>query len=181
MTSSGIDRAPVIEAERLRLRAHTASDFDACLSMWGDPDVFRYIGGRAFSVEEVWQRVQRYAGSWALLGFGFWIIEERTTGLMIGEVGLMDAKREIEPPFGEDREVGWALVPGAQGKGYAGEALAAALSWEQQVFNAPRLVAMIHPDNAPSIRLAVRHGFVERLRTTYKGTPTIQFERRKQA
>ena len=42
----------------------------------------------------------------------------------------MDAKRDIDPPFGEDRELGWALLPEAHGKGYASEALQAALEWE---------------------------------------------------
>jgi RimJ/RimL family protein N-acetyltransferase len=181
MTSSGFDRAPVVETTRLRLRAHTAADFDACLPMWNDPIVTRFIGGRAYTGEEVWQRIQRYAGSWMLLGHGFWVIEEKSSGKLIGEIGLMDARRDIDPPFGEDREIGWALLPEAHGKGYASEALEAVLAWESQVFNAPFLVALIDPDNTPSIKLAHKFGFVERARSVYKTIPTIQFERRRPA
>lgn len=179
MTSSGFDRAPVVETERLRLRAHTADDFAACLPMWNDPIVTRFIGGRAYTGEEVWQRIQRYAGSWALLGHGFWVIEDKATCKLIGEIGLMDAKRDIDPPFGADREIGWALLPEAHGKGYASEALEAVLAWESRVFNAPFLVALIDPDNTPSIKLAHKFGFVERARSVYKTIPTIQFERRR--
>jgi RimJ/RimL family protein N-acetyltransferase len=179
MTSSLFDRAPVVETERLRLRAHTAGDFAASIPIWNDPIVTRFIGGRPYTPEEVWQRLQRYAGSWVLLGHGFWAIEDKATGKLIGEIGVMDAKRDMNPPFGDDRELGWALLPEAHGKGYASEALRAALDWEARVLGAPCLVAMIDPDNAASIKLAEKFGFVERARTTYRGVPTIQFERRR--
>ena len=179
MTSSGFDRAPAIETERLRLRAHAASDFDASVPMWNDPIVTRFIGGRPYTREEVWQRLQRYAGSWVLLGHGFWAIEDKVTRKLIGEVGIMDAKRDIDPPFGADREFGWALLPEAHGKGFASEALQAALDWESQHLGGDCIVALIDPDNAPSIRLATKFGFTERARTTYRGVPTIQFELRR--
>ncbi len=181
MTSSEPRLAPVIETARLRLRGHRADDLAACLPLWNDPIVTRFIGGRSYTQEEVWQRVQRYAGSWVLLGHGFWVIADKASDGLIGEIGIMDAKREIEPPFGDDRELGWALAPDAHGKGYASEALAAVLDWEKQVFNAPFLVALIDPDNTPSIRLAEKFGFSERARSVYKNVPTIQFERRRPA
>ncbi len=179
MISSRPSLAPVVETPRLRLRGHVAEDLSAALSLWSDPVVTRFIGGRPFTHEEVWQRLQRYAGSWVLLGHGFWVIEEKASGRMIGEIGVMDAKRDIDPPFGEDRELGWALSPEAHGKGFASEALQAAIAWEKQTFDAPCVVCMIDPANTPSIRLAQKFGFTERTRTTYKGTPTILFERRR--
>ena len=39
--------------------------------------------------EEAWARLLRYAGHWALLGYGFWLVEDRTTGSFVGEVGVM--------------------------------------------------------------------------------------------
>ena len=179
MTSSGFDRAPVLETERLVLRGHVASDLQACLPMWNDPIVTRFIGGRAYTLEEVWQRVQRYAGSWALLGYGFWVIEEKTSRKLIGEIGIMDAKRDMQPPFGNDLELGWALLPEAHGKGYASEALAVVLDWERRELAGTCLVALIDPDNAPSIKLANKFGFKERSPTVYRGVATVQFERRR--
>jgi RimJ/RimL family protein N-acetyltransferase len=107
------------------------------------------------------------------------VIEEKAGGKLVGEIGIMDAKREIDPPFGDDRELGWALMPDAHGKGYASEALAAVLDWERDTFKAPCLVALIDPDNMPSIKLAEKYGFRERVRSVYKSVPTIQFERRR--
>ena len=86
---------PVIETERLRLRAHRPDDFAACAAMWALPDVVRYIGGKPFSGEEVWSRVLRYAGHWQWMGFGFWALEEKATGSFAGDLGFAEFKREI--------------------------------------------------------------------------------------
>jgi RimJ/RimL family protein N-acetyltransferase len=177
MTSSGIDRAPLIETDRLRLRAHAVSDLPFCAAMWRDPDVIRFIGGKPFTREEVWARMMRYTGMWVMMGHGFWAVEEKASGRLIGEVGIMEARRDMEPSFEGEPEIGWAFVPAAQGKGYAAEAVGAALAWADKSLDAPMLVCIIDPGNAASIRLANKFGFRERVRTTYHGGPTIQFER----
>jgi RimJ/RimL family protein N-acetyltransferase len=176
MTSS-FDRAPRIETERLVLRAHTPDDLPVCAAMWSDADVVRYIGGRPFSREEVWARLLRYAGMWVVMGHGFWAIEEKASGRLVGEVGIMEARRDIEPSFEGEPEVGWALMPAAHGKGYASEAVAAALAWGDRHLEAAQMMCIISPENAPSIRLAVKFGFRERAQTTYHGSPTTEFER----
>lgn len=178
MTSSATDGlAPVIETSRLRLRPHVVSDFDACFAMWSDPIVTRYIGARPQTSEEVWARVMRYAGMWSLIGMGFWVIEERGSGEFLGEVGVMDARRDMSPPFVDEPEVGWSLRPAVQGRGFASEAVAAAIAWAETILDPPKLVCIISPDNAPSLRLARKLGFFERLRTTYHEESTIQLER----
>lgn len=145
--------------------------------LWSDPIATRFIGGRTYTREEVWQRLLRYAGSWTLLGYGFWAIEDRVSGRLIGEIGVMDAKRDIDPPIRDELEAGWALMPASQGKGFASEALAAALAWSDGSLGRPRLAALISPDNLPSIKLAERHGFKVRDRTRYRGEPAVVFER----
>lgn len=173
-----ISNAPELLTDRLRLRAHTVSDFNQVAAMWADPDVTRFIGGKPQTREEAWGRLLRYAGMWALTGKGFWVIEDRTTRAWLGEVGVMEAQRAMDPPFAPDEsEVGWSLLPSSQGKGYAQEAVVAAMAWADRTLKPSRLVCIINPDNAPSIRLAGKLGFRERTRTTYHGSPTIQFER----
>jgi RimJ/RimL family protein N-acetyltransferase len=52
------------------------------------------------------------------------------------------------------------------------------LAWGEAHFGqGARTVCMISPDNAPSIRAAQKAGYREFARTTYKGSPTILFER----
>ncbi len=90
--------AAVIETARLALRRHRRDDLEACAAMWGDPIVTRHIGGKPFSVEEVWARLLRYAGHWSLMGFGYWVIEEKSSGRFVGEVGFSAGARRISAP-----------------------------------------------------------------------------------
>ncbi len=52
--------------------------------MWGDSVVARYVGGKPLSEEETWTKLLRYVGHWAVLGFGYWVVEEKATGKFVG-------------------------------------------------------------------------------------------------
>ncbi len=181
VVAQGVE-VPVIETERLRLRGHRPDDFADCVSMWADPLVTRYIGGKPLSEEDVWARVLRYLGHWAWLGFGYWVVEEKATGEFAGEMGFSDWKREIQPSLKGVPELGWVLATRVHGKGYATEAARAAITWgDTNIVTAQpalgKAVCIIHPNHARSIRVAEKCGFKEVLRTTYKDEPTILFAR----
>jgi RimJ/RimL family protein N-acetyltransferase len=148
----------VLTTERLTLRPHMLADFAESAALWGDSQVTRFIGGRPFTPEEVWSRLLRYAGHWALLEHGFWVVRERLSGAFVGEVGLQDARRDMAPPLNAP-EMGWVLSPTAQGKGYATEAVRAALAWGEGHFGHARSVCIISPDNLASLRVADKTGF----------------------
>jgi RimJ/RimL family protein N-acetyltransferase len=168
---------PLIETERLILRGHRPDDFVDSLALWTDPEVTRFIGGKPSTREEVWSRLLRYAGHWALLGFGYWAVTEKETGRFLGEVGFADFKREMEPSLDGMPEIGWVIAPHGQGKGYATEAVQAAIAWGDAYFNSRRTACIIAPENQPSIRVAEKCGYREFCRTTYKDKPTIMFVR----
>ena len=168
---------PTVEAARLRLRGHRVEDLGDCAAMWADASVVRHIGGRPFAAEETWSKILRYAGLWALLGYGYWAIEEKASGRYVGNVGFADFKREVQPSFDGAPEIGWALAPWAQGKGFATEAVGAATGWGDRHLAAAATVCMIDPDNAASIRVAQKCGYREFARATYKNQPTILFRR----
>jgi RimJ/RimL family protein N-acetyltransferase len=170
---------PTLETERLILRPHRLADFDIYVEMWADPDVVRFIGGQPFDRENSWSRFLRTAGGWHYLGFGFFAIEEKATGLFVGEAGFHDLHRSLVPDIEGTLEAGWALMPTGQGWGYATEAMAAAIGWAEAAFPDQRMTCIINPDNLPSVRVAGRLGFVELSRTTYHEHPIIVFERRK--
>ena len=88
-----------IQTNRLILREHTLQDFDALHAMWSEPAVYRHIIGRPSTREEAWNRLLRYSGHWALLGYGYWVLEERATGAYVGEMGFADYHRDIDPPL----------------------------------------------------------------------------------
>lgn len=169
---------PVLETDRLRLRGHTVEDFDAVAGMWGDPDVVRFISGKPATREESWARLMRYAGHWTLLGYGFWVIEEKSSGRFLGEGGFADFKRDMTPGI-EAPEQGWALTAAAHGKGYATEAVRAMIAWAEPHFGRRDFACIISPTNTASIRVAEKSGYREVVRTTYKGEPTILLQRPK--
>jgi len=167
---------PILESARLRLRGHRVEDFAVCAAMWADPEVTRHFG-RTFPEEESWARLLRYAGHWALLGFGYWFVEEKTSGRFVGEVGFADLRRDITPSLGDTPEIGWVLAAAAHGKGFATEAARAAIAWGETNFGGRRTTCIVHPENLPSIRVAEKCGYEEVRRANYKGQPTIVFER----
>lgn len=166
-----------IETPRLRLSPHVATDFDESAAMWAHAEVTRFIGGRPATRSESWARLLRYAGHWALLGFGYWAVRESVSGRFVGEVGFADFQRDMTPSFEGVPEMGWALAPWAHGQGFATEACEAALAWGERRFGAGRIVCMIDPANTPSLKVAEKLGFREYARTIYGGAPTLLFER----
>ncbi|MEZ5956871.1 MAG: GNAT family N-acetyltransferase [Hyphomonadaceae bacterium] len=167
---------PVIETERLRLRGHTLGDFDASAAMWADTEVTRFIGGKPSTREDSWGRLLRYIGHWSALGHGFWLIEDKATGAFVGEGGFGSFKRELEPRI-EAPEHGWAFSPAFHGKGYAFEAMRAAIMWGEAHFGRSDFVCIIAPENEPSLKLAAKLGYREYARSLYKGEPTVMLQR----
>ena len=168
---------PILETERLKLRGHRLNDFIECAAMWSDPDVTRYIGGKPLTEEESWTKFLRYVGHWSLLGFGYWVLEERATGQCIGEIGFADYKRDLKPSLEGMPEIGWVLASRVHGRGYATEAVRAAVAWGDTRFESRRTACIIAPENLPSIRVAMKSGYRELQLATYKGQATMMFVR----
>lgn len=178
MTSSSfVVEVPVLETERLRLRAHRLDDFADCAAMWADATVTRFVGGKPLSEEEAWTKFLRYAGHWALLGFGYWVAEEKATGKFVGEIGFADYKREIEPSLKGTPEIGWVLASAFYGRGYATEAVRAVVEWGDRFFGTVRTACIIAPENLASIRVAQKSGYQQWQLTIYKGHAVLMFVR----
>lgn len=168
---------PVLETERLKLRGHRADDLAHCAAMWSDPVVIRYTTGKPLTEEESWRRILSYAGHWALMGYGYWVAEEKLTGRFVGDVGFADFKRDIDPSLKGVPESGWVLAPHAHGNGYATEAVRAILTWGDAHFGLPRTACIIQPENTASIRVAKKCGYRELTRTNYKDHEVVMFVR----
>lgn len=165
-----------ITTTRLTMAPHSIADFDDLAAMWADPDVVRLLGGTPSNAEDSWARLLRYAGNWALLGYGFWCVRHSATGAYLGDVGYLEARRTGVEGFDGDPEIGWSLATAAHGQGFATEAVQAALGWGAGHFG--RTVAMINPLNAPSEAVARRCGFEVFADSHYKDAPTRLWERR---
>lgn len=169
--------APVLETARLTLRPLREDDLGAHAAMLGDPEVVRFLGGATQNREETWRKLLAGAAMWNLVGFGYWVVERREDGRMIGQVGFADFKRDMTPAIEGLPEMGWILAPDLGGQGYAAEAVAAGLAWADEILGGAEIVAIINHDNMRSIRLAERSGFAVREEATYRGAPILLFRR----
>ena len=170
--------APRLETSRLVLRPFATDDVDAQAAMMGDAVVMHHLGGQALSREDAWRKLLNGHAFWSLLGYGYWAVERRSDGAMIGQLGFADFKRAVTPSFEAIPEMGWLFAREAFGQGYATEAGLAALAWADEVLQAPEITAIIDAENTASIRVAEKCGFNEKEPATYRGEPILLFRRR---
>lgn len=161
--------APRLETERLVLRETRAEDFEPSAALWGDERVVRHIGGKPSTPTDSWARMLRFPGLWALLGYGYWTLEERASGRFVGQVGFADFKRDLSVDITDTPEGGWVLAREAHGKGYATEAMKAALAWLDETVQPERSCCLIDPENTASIRVAEKLGYCNPERAVLSG------------
>ena len=143
---------PVIESERLILRAYKDSDFDAYAEFFASERA-RYYGGSC-DRNDAWRRMSMFAGHWLLRGYGVWALEEKATGAFVGQAGLWF------PEGWPEREITWMVLAAHEGRGFASEAALRVRAHAFETLGWKRLVSCIQPENEPSVRLAKRIGAV---------------------
>jgi RimJ/RimL family protein N-acetyltransferase len=169
--------APTLETERLILRDFRREDLDAHAATLGDEEVMRHIGGKPMNREDSWRRLLGGIGMWSLIGIGPWAVELKADGRMVGHCGFFQFERAMVPSIVGEPEMGWIFDRSVHGKGIAFEACSAALVWAEGEIAAKSYPAIIDLENAPSMKLAERLGFVREADATYRDAP-IAFYRR---
>jgi RimJ/RimL family protein N-acetyltransferase len=145
---------PTLETERLRLRSLRGSDLDDYAALYADPEVLRYLGSgpEPWDRGRCWRHMAFLRGHWDLAGAGMWAVEQRETGAFVGMIGF--AAPEGWPGF----ELAWTLARRWWGRGYATEGAREALAFAFEILEKDRVISLIHPRNAASIRVAERIG-----------------------
>lgn len=126
-------------------------DLPFLLALWSDQRVARTLGGPR-SDEQIRCVLGEAIQHWQVHGFGRWII--RCDGVPLGTVKLAYCRVLGR----EEVELGYALVPGAWGHGYATEAGAGALSFAKDVTALAEVVAFALKSNLPSLAVMERLG-----------------------
>jgi RimJ/RimL family protein N-acetyltransferase len=145
---------PRLETPRLVMRGWREEDLDAHAAMSADPEVQRYLEG-VIDRTQSWRSMAFHTGHWVLRGYGNWVVERTSDGMVLGRVGLWNP----EGWFGV--EVGWKLARHAWGQGYATEAATAAITWGFDHLDVDRLISVINPGNTASFRVAERLGMTK--------------------
>ena len=146
----------ILETDRLRLRWFTGGDTDADFlrALLNDPGWLANIGERNVRTRRqarAWIET-RHTAVYGRLGFGFWAVERKSDGALMGMCGLIKRDTLMEV------DVGYALMPAFRGQGYAHEAAAACVRYAQEVLGLPEVWGITGPDNTPSAGVLQRIG-----------------------
>jgi RimJ/RimL family protein N-acetyltransferase len=150
----------LLETERLVLRKPRLDDVDRVLEYFSDPVAMEFIDEPTDKPADAQAAIERWLGRWEADGLGFFAVDRREDGVMIGRIGLLvwdtttwETSTLSESGERGQVELGWSLAQAHWGRGYATEAAQAARAWayEQGVAS---LISLIHPDNVRSIRVA---------------------------
>ncbi len=148
-----------LKTKNLFLRPPVIADYDA----YAD-----YVeGGRIgdVSLTEAACQFARLLGHWKTFSFGMWAVCEQGRNTVIGLVG------PFFPKEFDEREIGWHIFDGFEGKSIAYEAALAARLDAYQRLGWDGAVSYIPPENTRSIKLAMRLGAVHDKKTTASHDP----------
>ena len=159
-----------IETERLILRPFEASDAGAAFEWFGDPVVMRFTPtGPDKSMEQTQARLTLFMEHQNEHGFSKWLISNRTSGIAIGDSGLL-----ILEEYGWI-DLGFRFAQPYWGKGLATEVASAWVRAAFDEFGLTRLGAFANPENRASIRVLEKLGFKVERRGMVFGMDSIVF------
>ncbi|MDX5358181.1 MAG: GNAT family N-acetyltransferase [Rhodobacterales bacterium] len=157
---------PVLETERLILRAPQASDY-AVFAQFFTTDRARFVGG-PIEAPQAWRAFGHLIGHWVMRGYGFFVFTDRVTGQPLGSAGPWCPEGWPEP------EIGWTVwAPEAEGRGLASEAAQAARAWAYGQLGWTTAISLIAAENDRSQILARRLGAVPEREAEVMGKPCV--------
>ena len=142
-----------LETPRLRLQPQKTSDIPFLVGLWSDPEVTRYLGGPR-DPDELARTFKQAAQDPEAQAFDLWPVQQRPTGRLVGHCGLLE--KEVEDRA--EIELVYVIAAAEWGKGYASEIAAALRDQAFGPLGLGRLIALIHPGNEASEKVAVRLG-----------------------
>jgi RimJ/RimL family protein N-acetyltransferase len=172
----------VIETERLLVRPLRLEDAPDLAAAYADPETVRYLGdGSTATLAEVEERIAFWLTRWDANGLGLCALERREDGRVLGRAGFLvwDRRTWQSSSYAEagdaaETELGWTLAREHWGHGYATEAALAARDWAYEERGVERIISLIAPDNARSIRVAEKLGAApEETISTFHGPATV--------
>ena len=142
----------VPHSDRLNFRLMTEDDLEDMTALFADPSVMEFYPSPK-NREETKAWIDWNERNYSEHGYGLWIIETKT-GEFVGDCGLtwqaVNGRRELE--------VGYHVRVEMQRRGYATEAATACRDFARDALKAVHLVAIIHPENIASKRVAQKIG-----------------------
>jgi RimJ/RimL family protein N-acetyltransferase len=145
----------ILETNRLVLRLLALADAADLYRIHSDPETMKFMGKANDSVEEERNHIKAHiANHYEKYEAGLWATVLKENNRLIGRCGLM--RKQIEGV--EEVEIAYLLGRECWGKGLATEAAEAIIKHGYAKYGFKRIVAVIHPQNVASIRVAEKIG-----------------------
>ncbi|MEW6024420.1 MAG: GNAT family N-acetyltransferase [Pseudomonadota bacterium] len=161
MNTEFITSVPFLQTERLLLREYRREDFDAFAAHCADPVSAAHLVPA--DRPAAWRIFCSQAGLWLLDGAGWWAVEEKETGRLIGSIGAFFREESTV------MELGWNTYRAFWGQGFANEAAVAVVHHALEVRREPKVRALIAAANESSLRVARRLGLTHEADTELYG------------
>lgn len=148
---------PILETERLRLRALCDKDVSAFFKIRSDADNMRYIPRPLAQSEDEILEFIKVTEEMYQKGEGLnFAIALKDSDEFIGTIGYYRIKW-----YAERTELGYILSPEHRGNGYVQEAVQEMIRWAFQELGFHSLEAIIDPRNTASINVVEKAGFIK--------------------
>ena len=154
----------VLLTPRLRLEPFTDAHVAGLNAMNSDPEVMRYISGRAETLDETRAMVEKVKRRWATTGYSWWAFVDGASGEIVGAGCVQHLRHDVkaEPDPANPLETGWRLRREHWGRGLASEAAQAMAAFAFETLAASELLAVCDPLNTASSNVMKRLGMVDR-------------------
>jgi RimJ/RimL family protein N-acetyltransferase len=144
--------------ERLVIRALDPSDAKAWIAMVSDPEVRRFLPpGPEPTMETFEGAIKSRHAMERELGYSMWAVEDRTTGMFIGQCGIRPA-RSMDKDAGSEIDLAYHFARASWNKGYAAEAAIAVLAHGLGPVGLESIMAVTVPENVGSWRVMEKVG-----------------------
>lgn len=150
----------ILTTERFELRPPAVGDLAGLIDLIADEETRRFLGPATPDAKSQADRLLRNAGSWALFGYGTFMVRRRGEAQIIGSCGIFRSWRGFGQGMDDVPEAGWIIHRDAWGQGVAGEVMRTVLDWFDKTHGPLRIACMIEEGNTGSERVAAKLGFV---------------------
>ena len=146
----------ITQSERLLYRKLEENDFDELKIMLADPKVM-YAWEHVFSDKQIREWIKKQREYYRQDGIGYLAAVDKSSGEMVGQIGLHRFSYNNETAY----EVCYMLKYQYFHQGYASEGVRAMMDYAFVKLGIPAVYAQIKTNNAASIRVAERAGFIK--------------------
>lgn len=164
----------ILETKRCLVREFEMKDLDDLFELYEHPKMTEYMEGLyPYEEEKEYQRTY-IEYMYRFFGYGMWLVFEKTTGKLIGRAGI-EHREELDGEL----ELGYAIHPNYQRRGYATEVCNAIIDYAFTELEFEEICCLIEKENAASICFAKGLGFLLQQEIILNGKMMLKYFRKR--